>query len=232
MAGDAGVPHRDGGHVVAAGKEDPIRCVAVAVGGVGDLERAGAKAGMSLNVVRSGSSCAPPLNEPSAYAAQKNERVVEKVVLEVHVGRGPTFAVRVDVAGWRGVVAPVEVARRRSGRCRRERRSTSRPEAREPGLGWRSAEGLGGKGRGAERRRRHATASSAARGQGRPTRRSIAAHGWCAWQESNLLPLAPQASALSGELQARAVQFMRASIAAVTALKSAGCMLVTITRTT
>ena len=26
--------------------------------------------------------------------------------------------------------------------------------------------------------------------------------GWCAWQESNLLPLAPQASALSGELQA------------------------------
>jgi hypothetical protein len=26
---------------------------------------------------------------------------------------------------------------------------------------------------------------------------------WCAWQESNLLPLAPQASALSGELQAR-----------------------------
>src|ERR1700682_4493492 len=41
---------------------------------------------------------------------------------------------------------------------------------------------------------------------------------WCAWQESNLLPLAPQASALSGELQARAVQFKRASIAAVTAL--------------
>ncbi len=27
-------------------------------------------------------------------------------------------------------------------------------------------------------------------------------HAWCAWQESNLLPLAPQASALSGELQA------------------------------
>ena len=26
---------------------------------------------------------------------------------------------------------------------------------------------------------------------------------WCAWQESNLLPLAPQASALSGELQAQ-----------------------------
>jgi hypothetical protein len=27
--------------------------------------------------------------------------------------------------------------------------------------------------------------------------------GWCAWQESNLLPHAPQACALSGELQAR-----------------------------
>jgi hypothetical protein len=26
--------------------------------------------------------------------------------------------------------------------------------------------------------------------------------GWCAWQESNLLPHAPQACALSGELQA------------------------------
>ena len=28
--------------------------------------------------------------------------------------------------------------------------------------------------------------------------------GWCAWQESNLLPHAPQACALSDELQARA----------------------------
>jgi hypothetical protein len=28
---------------------------------------------------------------------------------------------------------------------------------------------------------------------------------WCAWQESNLLPLAPQASALSGELQAHSI---------------------------
>src|SRR2546426_307573 len=42
---------------------------------------------------------------------------------------------------------------------------------------------------------------------------------WCAWQESNLLPLAPQASALSGELQAQeGFQFRRASIAAVAAL--------------
>ena len=33
--------------------------------------------------------------------------------------------------------------------------------------------------------------------------------GWCAWQESNLLPLAPQASALSGELQAREAPSLR-----------------------
>ena len=27
--------------------------------------------------------------------------------------------------------------------------------------------------------------------------------GWCAWQESNLLPFGPEPNALSGELQAR-----------------------------
>ena len=55
---------------------------------------------------------------------------------------------------------------------------------------------------------------------------------WCAWQESNLLPLAPQASALSGELQARVVQFRRASIAAVAALNAAASRLLTTTRAT
>ena len=46
----------------------------------------------------------------------------------------------------------------------------------------------------------------------------VIGNDWCAWQESNLLPLAPQASALSGELQAQGqalVQFRRGSIAAV-----------------
>src|SRR6266850_900388 len=55
---------------------------------------------------------------------------------------------------------------------------------------------------------------------------------WCAWQESNLLPLAPQASALSGELQAQVVQFRRASIAAVAALNAAASRLLTTTRAT
>jgi hypothetical protein len=55
---------------------------------------------------------------------------------------------------------------------------------------------------------------------------------WCAWQESNLLPLAPQASALSGELQARVVQFRRASIAAVAALNAAASRLLTTTSAT
>src|SRR5205085_4685994 len=55
---------------------------------------------------------------------------------------------------------------------------------------------------------------------------------WCAWQESNLLPLAPQASALSGELQARALQFSRASTAAVPALKAVASRFVKTTRAT
>src|SRR5438105_6672954 len=38
-----------------------------------------------------------------------------------------------------------------------------------------------------------------------PTQRFAFCQGWCAWQESNLLPHAPQACALSGELQARKV---------------------------
>src|SRR2546430_3814342 len=57
---------------------------------------------------------------------------------------------------------------------------------------------------------------------------------WCAWQESNLLPLAPQASALSGELQAhgRKAQFRRGSIAAVAALNVVRSRLLTTTRAT
>src|SRR5712692_27862 len=55
---------------------------------------------------------------------------------------------------------------------------------------------------------------------------------WCAWQESNLLPLAPQASALSGELQARAVQFSRASTAVVAVLNVFASRLVTTTKAT
>jgi hypothetical protein len=58
---------------------------------------------------------------------------------------------------------------------------------------------------------------------------------WCAWQESNLLPLAPQASALSGELQAQVnarTQFRRGSIAAVATLKAAASRLLTTTSAT
>src|SRR5258707_14956399 len=55
---------------------------------------------------------------------------------------------------------------------------------------------------------------------------------WCAWQESNLLPLAPQASALSGELQARAVQFRRASIVVVAVLNVGASRLLTTTSAT
>src|SRR5437868_11255538 len=57
---------------------------------------------------------------------------------------------------------------------------------------------------------------------------------WCAWQESNLLPLAPQASALSGELQAhgRKAQFRRGSIAAVAAVNVVRSRLLTTTSAT
>src|SRR5436309_3824252 len=68
------------------------------------------------------------------------------------------------------------------------------------------------------RRRRWITSSPADVAQRAGTRMASFAR-WCAWQESNLLPLAPQASALSGELQAQLtngrVQFRRASTAAV-----------------
>src|SRR6266481_5900492 len=63
-------------------------------------------------------------------------------------------------------------------------------------------------------------------------RRNLDGRRWCAWQESNLLPLAPQASALSGELQARAHQFSRASTAAVPALKAVASRFVNTTRAT
>ena len=57
---------------------------------------------------------------------------------------------------------------------------------------------------------------------------------WCAWQESNLLPLAPQASALSGELQAHVagVQFRRGSMSAVAALNVPKSKLLTTTKAT
>ena len=55
---------------------------------------------------------------------------------------------------------------------------------------------------------------------------------WCAWQESNLLPLAPQASALSGELQARALHVSRALTAAAPAWNDAVSRLVNTTTAT
>src|SRR5207249_5105119 len=66
----------------------------------------------------------------------------------------------------------------------------------------------------------------------RDRRSNLHGRRWCAWQESNLLPLAPQASALSGELQARAHQFSRASTAAVPALKAVASRFVNTTRAT
>src|SRR5437588_7321185 len=70
-------------------------------------------------------------------------------------------------------------------------------------------------------------------GSGRHSRSGGKAR-WCSWQESNLLPLAPQASALSGELQAlkTLVQFRRGSIAAVAALKAVRSRLLTTTSAT
>ena len=50
------------------------------------------------------------------------------------------------------------------------------------------------------------------------TRNRLGGAWWCAWQESNLLPHAPQACALSGELQAHI-------LSSVTSLASADPML-------
>src|SRR5207253_5742923 len=86
-------------------------------------------------------------------------------------------------------------------------------------------------------------AQACRRDQSQPPPHSLQTHdssdvtgtvAWCAWQESNLLPLAPQASALSGDLQARVrrVQFRRGSIAAVAALNVFKSKLLTTTSAT